>query len=217
MKGYISRNRIEWKFILAKSPWMAGFYERMVGTVKRCLRKVLSNARVKYDELETILIEVEGTINSRPLTYEYDEVGSEVLTPAHLIYGRRLMNIPDEELEDDVAEGKYLARLRYLAKLKEHFWSRWRKEYLTDLREYHKLDHAEPDRVIQLGEPVLVYEEKVSRCNWKMGVVEKLVVGKDGRVRGAKIKLIAKGKPVYIDRPIQKLYPLQGKAQIARN
>ena len=50
-----------------------------------------------------------------------------------------------------------------------------------------------------------------------MGVVEKLVVGKDGRVRGAKIKLIAKGKPVYIDRPIQKLYPLEGKAQIARN
>ena len=126
------------------------------------------------------------------------------------------MNIPDEELEDDVAERKYLARLRYLAKLKEHFWSRWRKEYLTDLREYHKLDHAEPDRVIQLGEPVF-YEEKVSRCNWKMEVVEKLVVGKHGRVRGAKVKLIAKGKPVYMDRPIQKLYPLEGKAQIARN
>ena len=29
VKGYISRNRIEWKFILAKSPWMAGFYERI--------------------------------------------------------------------------------------------------------------------------------------------------------------------------------------------
>ena len=72
-------------------------------------------------------------------------------------------------------------------------------------------------QLILSGEPVLVYEEKVSRCNWKMGVVEKLVVGKDGRVRGAKIKLITKGKPVYIDRPIEKLYPLEGKAQIARN
>ncbi len=57
----------------------------------------------------------------------------------------------------------------------------------------------------------------MSRCNWKMGVVEKLVVGRDGRVRGAKIKLMAKGKPVYIDRPIQKLYPLESKEQIARN
>ena len=45
-------------------------------------------------------------IHPGPLTYEYDEVGFEVQTPAHLIYGRRLMNIPDEDLENDISEGK---------------------------------------------------------------------------------------------------------------
>ena len=38
VKEYIARNRIQWRYILAKSPWVGGLYERMVGTVKRCLR-----------------------------------------------------------------------------------------------------------------------------------------------------------------------------------
>ena len=41
VREFISRNRIQWRNILAKSPWVGGFYERMIGTVKRCLRKVL--------------------------------------------------------------------------------------------------------------------------------------------------------------------------------
>jgi hypothetical protein len=62
----------------------------MVGCVKQCLRKTLGRARLKRDELETVLIEVECTLNSRPLTYKYDEGGEEVLAPSHLIFGRRI-------------------------------------------------------------------------------------------------------------------------------
>ena len=43
------------------------------------------NARLTFDELATLLAEIECTLNSRPLTYEYNEVGEEVLTPSHLI------------------------------------------------------------------------------------------------------------------------------------
>ena len=68
VREFISRNRIQWRYILAKSPWVGGFYERMIGTVKRCLRKVLGNARLAYDELQTILVEIEATLNSRPIT-----------------------------------------------------------------------------------------------------------------------------------------------------
>ena len=62
----------------------------MVGSVKRCLHKVIGNDRLTFDELLTILVEVEGTLNYRPLTYEYNNPEWEILTPAHLIYGSRL-------------------------------------------------------------------------------------------------------------------------------
>jgi hypothetical protein len=56
----------------------------MVRSVKRSLRKTLGNARLTSDELNTVL--VEGTLNARPLTDEYEEFDGEVLTPSHLIY-----------------------------------------------------------------------------------------------------------------------------------
>ena len=65
---------------------MGGFFERMVRSVKRCLRKVLGNAKLTVKELSTVLVEVEGTLNARPLTEEYEEFEGEVLTPSHLIY-----------------------------------------------------------------------------------------------------------------------------------
>ena len=89
----------------------------MVGSVKACLRKVLGDSRLTFDEFSTVLVELEGTLNSRPLTYEYDEVEHEVLTPSHLIFGKRIQSMPDElaeELEEN--ESGCSERFRYLTK-----------------------------------------------------------------------------------------------------
>ena len=48
-----------------------------------------------HEELLTILVEVEVTLNNKLLTYSYDEVEVEVLTPSHLIFGRRLISLQD--------------------------------------------------------------------------------------------------------------------------
>ena len=205
---------IEWKFNLERAPWWGGFFERMVGCVKRCLRKVLGNARLTFDELFTVLVEVEGTLNSRPITYEYDETSEEVLTPFHLLFGRRVKTMPDMVVEDEEeGENKYTRSFRYLSVRLAHFWNRWRREYLTDLREFHRNKVSESAKSMRVGDVVTVYEENKKRGDWKMAVVESLIKGRDEIVRGANIRVIVKGKPMRISRPVQKLYPIEVRSE----
>ena len=37
--SYVADEGIKWNFTTALAPWQQGFYERLVGMVKRCLRK----------------------------------------------------------------------------------------------------------------------------------------------------------------------------------
>ena len=66
--------------------------------------------------MSTILTEVEGTLNSRPTTYVYDEVDVHPLTPSHLVYGRSLTQLADNLHYDDYDEpvANYEKRFRYL-------------------------------------------------------------------------------------------------------
>ncbi|GBM72540.1 hypothetical protein AVEN_78430-1, partial [Araneus ventricosus] len=79
-------NGIHWKFIVERAPWWGGFYERLVKTVKEPLRKILGKALLTFEELSTILSEVEVIVNNRPLTYVENDPGEpEPLTPAHFL------------------------------------------------------------------------------------------------------------------------------------
>ena len=94
-KNFFAQLRTEWCFNVEKAPWWGGFFERLVRSVKNCIKKVVGNARLTFDELSTVVIEVEATLNSRPLTYVAADEFEEPLTPMHLLAGRRLLGLPD--------------------------------------------------------------------------------------------------------------------------
>ena len=106
------------------------------------MKKVLGNAKLLMDELYTVLLEVESILNSRPLTYIYDEISYEPLTPNHLLRGRRLSQLASnlefnvDDIDDNAAS--YSKRFWYLVKKLNHFASRWKSEYLVDVREFHR-------------------------------------------------------------------------------
>ena len=110
----------------------------MVQAVKKLLRKILGNSRLSYEELTTVVTEIEGVINSRPLTYICSDEFEEPITPAHLVIGRRILNmplhIPDDE-EDAYDATTVEKRARYLRMLLGNIWTRWSNEYLLSLRE----------------------------------------------------------------------------------
>ena len=90
--------------MLEKSPWLGGFYERLIGIIKRYLEKVVGKAFLNYDKLITLLTEIEQTWNIRPLTYLPDSNNDEAITPSHQLYGRNItrrnfMNFVTENCE----------------------------------------------------------------------------------------------------------------------
>ncbi len=147
-------------------------------------------------------------LNSRPLTYQYDEFET-VLTPFHLIFGRKLSPL-SENIEVDANndnQEKLSNRFLYLTNKLFHFWNRWKHEYLTDLREYHRQKKTTPEN-ISVGDMVLIQEDNVKRGLWKVGIIEKLIVGKDGVVRGAAVRKSG-GKNAILNRSVLKLFPLE--------
>ena len=156
---------VKWNFNVPKAPWWGGVFERLVRSVKQCLKKMLGLARLTYDELLTALVEVEMVLNSRPLTVVSAEDLEEPLTPSHLIVGYRLREAPDPQCPDhdefEVDSDIATKRARYLNRTISQFWQRWRKEYLVGLREMHcqpkRKSHAPR---IAVGDVVIIHDEQ---------------------------------------------------------
>ena len=166
-----------------------------------------------YEELNTVLIEIEAVLNNRPLTFIYENDVEVPLTPSHLFCGRRLFDKEDQDAEnpDKLDEDIKVTRKSMAGAKKkgesvvEHFWNRWRREYLVDLRENQKLHVQKQQPKINTGDVVLIEDDGVKRNKWRLGRIEKIVIGRDGVIRGAEVKT-SKG---IISRPLQKLYPLE--------
>ena len=123
-----------WNFNVPRGSWLGGFFEIIVKLVKRRLEKILLNASLAFEELVTILIEIEAVFHSWSLKYSYEEL-SEPLTPSMLVKGKRLLNTNNDVLYDvkiaDENTDTLNKRARYLHKLLSYFIGRWRREYFT--------------------------------------------------------------------------------------
>ena len=166
-----------------------------------------------FEELQTILVEIEATLNNRPLTYVYDdEQGvSFPLTPASLIYGRRIATTPNESQYEIVSANKSLTRrAKYQSRVLKNFTDRWRKEYLLSIRESSRVQNNKSN-VISVGDIVILKNENTSRMYWKLARVGNLLQSKDKIVRSAEVKVLSNDnkRTVVLRRPIQHLIPLE--------
>ena len=78
-QDFALKHNIKWRNILNLAPNWGGFYERMNSTIKNALRKTLKNAHLDYEELETIVIEIESVMNSRPLMWTTTSYSNHLL------------------------------------------------------------------------------------------------------------------------------------------
>eukprot|EP00112_Aurelia_sp_Birch-Aquarium-sp1_P014174 Seg3041.3 transcript_id=Seg3041.3/GoldUCD/mRNA.D3Y31 product="hypothetical protein" protein_id=Seg3041.3/GoldUCD/D3Y31 len=190
-----------------------GTKETLQELISRFWIKCIGTAKISSDELHTVLVEIEGVLNSRPLTYQLPDSLTEPLTPSHLVTGRRLLQLPtsgegNDDDEDFIRQDKLHKRSRYISRLLDHYWNRWKYEYLVDLREHHRMKKSHQKlQQTNVGDVVTIQgENHKNRSFWRMGNVQELVIGRDNVTRGAQL-LLANGQS--IERPVQKLYPLE--------
>ena len=104
----IGRCGVTWKFIPKRAPWYSGYWKRLIGMTKAALKRVLGRARISLSMLQTLVVEVEATLNDRPLTYlSEDPRYPEPLTPTYLLHGRRITMLPHMLVIEDLQDPDY--------------------------------------------------------------------------------------------------------------
>ena len=196
VKEHFHNQRIHWTFNLERAPWWGGFFERMVKSVKRCLKKTLGNSSLTYDELLTVLVEIEMVLNSRPLSFVSSNDLQEPLTPSHLLTGHRLLSLPpcnypeDFDYNSTIQEVSFTKRMAYFDNLLNHFWKRWQSEYLIELRECHRYQlskYGSNPIPPSVGDIVLIHDQDRPRGQWRLAIVQEILSAMLGELSCAQV------------------------------
>ncbi|XP_018359071.1 PREDICTED: uncharacterized protein LOC108758564 [Trachymyrmex cornetzi] len=156
---------IEWKFIPPRSPNFGGLWEAAVKATKRHLYIATRNLILTYEELSTLLAEIESILNSRPLTPLSSHPNDlTALTPAHFLLG----DSQSEPMQGNLLDvpNNAVSRWQHQQKIKQHFWIRWKKEYLHQLQMrtkwYHDATKLEPEAM------VIMMDEQTPPLKWAL-------------------------------------------------
>ncbi|CAG9137835.1 unnamed protein product [Plutella xylostella] len=122
------------------------------------------------------------------------------LSPGHFLVGRPLTApaCPDYS----ATPMHRLSRYQRLEQIRQQFWSRWAKEYVSELQVRVKWWQNNTD--LQPNTLVVIKDDNLPPLKWQMGRVEKTFPGKDGISRVADIRTSSG----ILRRPYTKICPL---------
>ncbi|XP_066919725.1 uncharacterized protein [Clytia hemisphaerica] len=181
-----------------------GVWERLIRSARAILNGLmLTHGHSLNDEsFRTFLVEVEGIINSRPLTTDglADPECPNILSPINLLTMKSNVISPPPGVFQR-ADIYCRRRWRRVQHLSNEFWSKWRKEFLSHLQSRSKWTNSK--RNMKEGDVVLLKDDSY-RNEWKRAVVTRAHESDDGVVRSVTIRL---NKTEYV-RPVNKLVVL---------
>ena len=218
IQQYLVENGTDWipfKMNPPHASHMGGVWERQIQTVRRALEPLMMSSGKQLDDeaFRTFLSEAESIVNSRPLTTQNLSLhdAPEPLTPNHLLTMKPnvVLPPPGKFQRADLYAKKWWRRVQHLT---NEFWTRWKKEYLTDLQSRQKW--VRPRRNLRVGDIVISKETDDNRAQWPLGRVSQVYPSSDGLVRKVRLvmansSLDSRGKrqkqPITMERPVHRL------------
>lgn len=197
IEQHLSKENIQWKFNPPSAPHFNGIWEAAVKSVKHHLRRVLGDATLIYEEMSTLLVQIETCLNSRPLQTLLDDSDLAALTPGHFLVDSALTAIPEPSLSDQPSNG--LTRWRLLQQMRDHFWERWSQEYLHSL--IHRPKWWTKDKEFQVGRLCLIRHDATPPTRWPLARIVRVHPGEDGQIRVVTVR----SATTELTRPVVKL------------
>ena len=184
INDFLLQRNIKWKFNVPRASHHGGIWERLIRSTRKILTGICNEQILTDESLLTLLCEVEGIINSRPLTTLTDDPRDlNVLTANHLLLLKEQVSLPPGNFseKDNFARRRW-RQVQYLADI---FWKRWTREYLPLLQKRSKWVNT--SRNVTNGDIVLIMDSS-PRSSWVMGRVIETFPDKQGLIRSAKIQ-----------------------------
>jgi hypothetical protein len=200
------RSDIKWNLLPDRSPWWGGFYERLVQNVKQALRHAIGRHPCDYQELGTILVEIEGIVNARPLVPVSDDPNDPPPIKPESFLKPPIVGSHQPKFKT-VNQGRNLVEtFRLRRRILNEFWDRWSRTYLRSLHPWRSGTAEENVKGPRVGDLVLVENETRGRYQWPFARIESLIKGRDGVCRAAFVRL---GSGRILRRPTKKLFPFE--------
>ena len=201
IQDFLATEGCVWNFIPPHGPHFGGLWEAAVKSMKYHLRRTLGSRVATYEELSTLLTEIEACLNSRPLcALSDDPFNPTYLSPGHFLIGEPLTQLPVTDYTN--VNCNRLSRWQTYQQQLQQFWQRWSADYLQDLQQRQRWQRTVPN--LQPGDLVLLREDNTTPLQWPTAVITDVHPGREGIVRVITLRT-PRGT---FKRPIIKICPL---------
>ncbi|XP_011176359.1 uncharacterized protein LOC105208252 [Solenopsis invicta] len=118
--GQLATEQIQWRFNPPSAPHFGRIWKAAVKSLKHHLWRVLGDSTLTFEEMNTLLAQVEACLNSRPLQALSDDPEDlSALTPGHFLVGGPMTAVPEPSLTELPANR--LTRWQFLQQMRDHF------------------------------------------------------------------------------------------------
>ena len=170
-------------------------------------QKIMGNTILSYEEFLTLVVQIEGILNSRPLSPMSSEPNDlEPPTPGHFLMGSCPNSLPEDTRQSNNSNGM---RYHLVQKMRQQFWNSWSRENLNQLQNVSKWKRI--GRQPKVHDLVLIAEDNTTPLQLPIARILELYQGNDDIVGVAKIKT----KNATLIRPVTQLRPFP--SEISRN
>ncbi len=200
LQSHLTSQQIKFVYNPPGAPHFGGCWEREIRSIEAALRVTIRAQTVTEEVLRTVLVEVEGVLNSKPLGYTSSDVADlDPVTPFCFLIGRRDASLPQVVYQNSEILSR--RRWRHSQLLADHFWRDFLKYYLPSLQARQKW--RTDKRTLEIGDVVMIVDSQLPRALWPVGKVVQVFPGSDGRVRTANVNVKGRTYTRVVARLIQ--------------